>query len=215
MKTFSKIFLVLFIVAAATALYADENEETKKPERQVTTLFGTCGGDIFISGYGALTGSYSRIKDKDAWFGGVRGGVIVNNLVFGGSFSGLVYPDKREEFGDNSFTDGRDYIDFGYGGFMTEYYFSPTSLVHFSVGTTIGGGALTFHADDNDDNDSQGEDVFFAVEPEINVFVNITRFCRIGLGGSYRYINGIDNDNYKDKDFSGFNAKVIAAFGWF
>jgi hypothetical protein len=73
---------------------------------------------------------------------------------------------------------------------------------------------------DDDDNDDDNEhhssaDKFFVVEPEVNIFVNLARFCRVGIGGSYRYVNGLDNEIYKDKHFSGANVKVIAAFGWF
>ncbi|MBN2401862.1 MAG: hypothetical protein JXN64_05640 [Spirochaetes bacterium] len=195
---------------------AQDAEKPDKPKRVVNTFFGGMGKDIYISGYGAFTGSYARIKHKDAFLPGFRAGVILDNFVVGFSGAGLAYPNERKDFGDKSYTDNKDYVNFGYGGGMIEYYFFPKKLVHFSIGTTIGGGGLNFSSDDDDDDDDhRGADKFFVVEPEVNIFVNLARFCRIGIGGSYRYINGLDNDVYKDKHFSGANVKVIAAFGWF
>jgi hypothetical protein len=237
MKNMSKFFLVILAVFLLniTGVFAQETgkvtQETgkpvqdlqipEKPKREVNTLFRNMGKDIYISGYGAFTGSYARIKGHDAFLPGFRAGLILENFVIGASGTGLSHPNKRSEFGDNSYTDGKDYVNFGYGGAMIEYYFFPKKLVHFSIGTTIGGGGLSFSSHkDNDDNDNDHEhkssaDKFFVVEPEANVFVNLARFCRVGIGGSYRYINGLDNDTYKDKHFSGANFKVIAAFGWF
>jgi hypothetical protein len=198
---------------------ASETEKPEKPKRVVDTVFGSFGKDVYISGYGAFTGSYARIKHEDAFLPGFRAGVILDNFVLGISGTGLAHPDRRRDYGDNSYTDGKDYINFGYGGGLIEYYFFPKKLVHFSIGTVIGGGGLGFSSDkddDDDDNDHKsGADKFFVVEPEANLFINLARFCRIGIGGSYRYIKGLDNDFYKDKHFSGPSVRVTAAFGWF
>jgi hypothetical protein len=199
---------------------AQDTEKPDKPKREVDTLFKYKRSDFYISGYGAFTGSYARIKGQDAFLPGFRAGVILDNFVLGFSGAGLAHPNKRTEFGDKSYTDNKDYVNFGYGGGMIEYYFFPKRLVHLSIGTTIGGGGLSFssHKDNDDDDDNEHHstaDKFFVVEPEANIFVNITRFCRVGIGGSYRYIKGLDNETYKDKHFSGPNVKVIAAFGWF
>jgi hypothetical protein len=198
---------------------APEAEKPEKPKRVVETVFSGIGKDIYISGYGAFTGSYARIKHEDAYLPGFRAGVILDNFVLGFSGTGLAHPNKRRDYGDNSYTDGRDYINFGYGGGLIEYYFFPKKLVHFSIGTVIGGGGLSFSSDkdDDDDNDNHksGADKFFVVEPEANIFINLARFCRIGIGGSYRYIKGLDNEVYKDRHFSGPSVRVTAAFGWF
>ncbi|MFH0975730.1 MAG: hypothetical protein V1874_08085 [Spirochaetota bacterium] len=233
MKSMSKFFAVILAVflfgnsgifaqeAAKAATEAEKitntGETQDKPKREVSALFKGIGKDTYISGYGALTGSYSRIKGEDAFLPGFRAGLILDNLVIGLSGTCLAHPNKRSDFGDNSYTDGKDYVDFSYGGAMVEYYFFPQKLVHFSIGTVIGGGSLRFSSDrdDDDDNDNRGGDKFFAVEPEANVFINLARFCRVGIGGSYRYINGLDNDTYKDRHFNGANVKLVAAFGWF
>ncbi len=195
-----------------------EAEKPEKPKRKVETIFSGLGKDMYISGYGALTGSYARIKHEDAFLPGFRAGLILDNFVLGLSCTGLAHPDKRKDFGDNSYTDGKDYINFGYGGGMIEYYFFPKKLVHFSIGTVIGGGELSFSSDKDDDDDDKhksGADKFFVVEPEANMFINLARFCRVGIGASYRYVRGLDKEEYKDRHFSGPSVKVTAAFGWF
>ncbi|MBN2038460.1 MAG: hypothetical protein JW864_00355 [Spirochaetes bacterium] len=196
---------------------AENTEEQIKPERKISTLFGDINNDgLFISGYLAATPSYTRIKGKDSMLMGGRGGLIINNFVIGGGGYGLVYPREAKDYGIDITDSDKEYVNFGYGGGMLEYYLFPTKLVHVSLGTLVGGGGFNYSSkkDDDDDDDYEG-DAFFVVEPEANIFINVTRFCRLGVGASYRYVNGIDDENFKDKDFSGASAKVIVAFGWF
>ena len=107
-------------------------------------------------------------------------------------------------------------VGFGYGGLLIEYYLNPKDLVVFSAGTLIGaGGVSLYNSRTHDENHDNHGDTFFALEPEVNIFVNITRFCRIGVGASYRYTNGIHSEEFSDKDFRGPSAKIMAQFGWF
>ena len=109
----------------STSIYADDTEESEKPKRKVNTLVGSLSDDIYVSGYGAIIPTYSRIKGEDAFLCGFRGGLILDNVVLGFSVTGLAYPYKREDFGNDSFTDNKPYVNFGYGGAMMEYYFFP------------------------------------------------------------------------------------------
>ena len=129
---------------------------------------------------------------------------------------GLAAPGKRENYGDE-YTGIYDEVQFGYGGFLTEYYFNPKDLVVFSIGTLIGGGGLYFSQDNEDDEDdhNEGGDNFFVIEPELNVFIHVTRFCIVGAGVSYRYVNGINSEGMDDKDFRGPAASAMVQFGWF
>ena len=128
----------------------------------------------------------------------------------------LAHPRDRSDFSGKTYFGNYDRVDFAYGGGLIEYYFTPKSLFGFSAGATIGGGGLTFHSrKEAYDEDEYGSDVFFVAEPEVNVFVNITKFCRIGAGISYRYVKGIGVDEFDDKDFRGPSIGIIVAFGWF
>jgi hypothetical protein len=214
-----KLFFALSAVLIASgALFADAPADTeKKQDNPPTTLLG--GTDIHLSGYGAPMWQFTKIGNKFAHLAGIRGGLIMNDsFVVGLSGYGLAYPSKRAKLSGDTYTGSEPYMNFGYGGLLLEYHFMPKSLVNFSVGTTIGGGGIGFSEKykENDDNDRQGvQKKFFVIEPEIGAYVNVVRFCRLGVLASYRFTKGANTDEFKDKDFRSFGGSVAAEFGWF
>ena len=176
-----------FIITSAMAEDVKQDAPPPKKDNPPKTLIDTKNADF--SGYGGVYTSLSKIGDTAGCLVGGRGGLIINDkFVIGLAGMGLVYPTKRDKLTDNDYAGTMDRVDFGYGGGLIEYYLNPKELVVFSAGTLIGGGALSFHADDTDNDDDDG-DKFFVIEPELNVFVNVTRFCRIGIGVSYRFVS--------------------------
>ena len=194
---------------------ADIMKEVAKLKNETQTLLSM--SSLSLSGYIAPVVRFSKMGDSYSTLVGGRGGLIINdNFVLGGGGMALVHPRDRSDFSGKKYSGNYDKVDFAYGGGLMEYYFTPKSLFGFSVGTTIGGGGLTFHSrKEANDDDEYGSDVFFVAEPEVNFFVNITKFCRIGAGLSYRYIRGIGVDEFDDKDFRGPSVGIIFAFGWF
>jgi len=193
----------------------DVVKEVGKLKEDTQTLLKMA--NLSLSGYGAPLVRFSKMGDSYSTLVGGRGGLIINdNFVLGGSGMALAHPRDRSDFSGKTYFGNYDRVDFAYGGGLIEYYFTPKSLFGFSAGTTIGGGGLTFHSKKEAyDEDEYGSDVFFVAEPEVNVFVNITKFCRIGAGISYRYVKGIGVDEFDDKDFRGPSIGIIVAFGWF
>ena len=59
------------------------------------------------------------------------------------------------------------------------------------------------------------EKKFFVIEPEVGAYVNVARFCRLGVLASYRFTKGANTDEFKDKDFRSFGGSLAAQFGWF
>jgi hypothetical protein len=218
MKKMKKLIAVFGIIAlSAVMVFADETEEKKaeKPDNAPASLITM--KNLSLSGYGAPTVNFGTAAGEWAVYSGGRGGLIINDsFVIGGGGMGLVYPQKREKLTGDDYEGVDDRTMFGYGGVLFEYHFSAKDLFHFSLGTIIGAGSLGFfegrHSEDMEHN---GGDVFFAVEPEIMAYVNVTRFLRIGAGATYRFVNGINTEGIKDSDFRGFNASLVAAFGWF
>lgn len=193
----------------------DVMKEAGKIKEDTKTLLNM--GDLSLSGYGAPVIRFSKMGDSYSTLMGGRGGLIINdNVVIGACGMGLAHPRDRGDLSGKTYTGNYDRVDFAYGGGLLEYYFSPKSLFGFSAGATIGGGGLTFHSrKEAHDDDEYGSDVFFTAEPEVNFFINITKFCRIGAGLSYRFVRGIGVDEFDDKDFSGPTVGIIVAFGWF
>lgn len=215
MVTVSLLVLMLAVWSFASA--EEKLGDYKAKDNPPETLFG--GKDISITGYGAPLYRFSRAGEAWGSFAGGRGGFIINDqLVIGVQGVGLVYPQKRDDVSGDPYGGIRPYVGMGYGGGLIEYYLSPKKLFHVSLGAMIGGGNISFHERMNNDNDrnvSMRRDGFFIAEPEVNLFVNVARFCRIGIGVSYRYVRGIGSYELSDRDFRGPAGSVILAFGWF
>lgn len=219
MKIF-KIIVLLLILTASANIFAQEAPEVKKEtnKNETQTLFGGVASGLSFSGYGALDYKYTKIGEEYSSLGGFRGGLIIdNNYVIGAAFYGLAHENEREKFSGVDYTGTEPYMEFGYGGLLLDYHIMPKSLINFSVGCLIGGGSLDFYEDEDDhdhDRDSHG-DKFFVAEPEVHMYLNIAKFCRLGVGASYRFVNGIDSTDFENKDFSGLSGSVSAQFGWF
>ncbi len=193
----------------------DVMKEAGKLKEDTKTLLNM--GDLSLSGYGAPVIRFSKMGDSYSTLMGGRGGLIINdNFVIGACGMGLAHPRDRDSLSGEKYSGNYDRVDFAYGGGMVEYYFAPKSLFGLSIGATIGGGGLTFHSSKEAyDDDEFSSDVFFVAEPEVNFFINVTKFCRLGAGISYRYVRGIGVDEFDNKDFRGPSIGIIAAFGWF
>ena len=159
-----------------------------------------------VSGYVGPEAQFTSMKGNFGFLLGGRGGAIFNDrFVVGGAAYGLVQPTLNLPLDGDTKRMG-----VGYGGLLLEYYFSPRSLINYSVGALVGSGGVA------EIGDRAGRrTAFFVLQPEVNVFVNVTRFFRVGTGVAYRYSNGLNLNGFTDDDFRGFSGSLIFAFGGF
>lgn len=214
MKT-KKLHAALIILLLATSAIAEEAKKddnagsTRIPPKTLIDVKNS-----YYSGYMGIFTKSSKIGDAYGCLVGGKGGLIINDkFVIGGGGMGLTYPTGREKISGSDYTGTLDRVGFGYGGFLMEYYLNPKDIVVFSGGLLVGAGGITLYDENTDEN--RKADKFFVAEPEINVLVNVTRFCRVGVGVSYRFVNGIHSGEFADKDFRGPACSVMAQFGWF
>jgi hypothetical protein len=198
MKTLSGIALVLTLSVPALAGSALAQDET------------LIGGDIESGGYGALVVRYGEVKGTDGVFVGGQGGWIINHsLVLGAGGYGLA---NDIGVGDCDCLA----LGVGYGGLLVEYIIAPRKLVHLSVQAIIGGGGVTYYDRRFEcDYSVYDGDAFFVLEPAASLMLNLHRFVRVGIGGAYRYVDGVRYDDLTDSDLSGFSAQFTAKFGSF
>jgi len=199
-----KIFLsiITIILISTSQLFSQEE-----------TLIGN--GEVSHGGFGGPVIKFTQVKGEPGVLVGGRGGWIINHsFVIGGGGYGLV--NKIEA--NNDFLGLRPYLNFGYGGVELEYIIQSDKLLHFTVCTLIGGGAVSYREhlwDDSWDEWNSPNDAFFVLEPSAGVELNIISFFRVNAGVSYRFISGAEFDDLKNKDLAGVSAFLTLKFGKF
>jgi hypothetical protein len=196
-------------------------------DEKVKTLLG---GDNRIGAYGAFETKLSQLDNGLGFLMGGRGGVIINNVFsFGGGGYGLL-PSKKfncpisgHELEKDNFWTG------GYGGLFFEYINSSNEVLHFTVNTLIGAGAITYVSHSNIINSNGFRfdhpiSVTWVFEPGVTLDLNVTKFFRMGLGISYRYapnfefkytVDGVENDIVPNTAFNGISINLAFKFGDF
>jgi hypothetical protein len=160
--------------------------------------------DVFI----APVGKFTQINDAFAFLGGVRAGWIINQrYVIGLGGYGLVN-DVPGPTIDTAITPD---LAIKYGGVELEYIIRPEDMVHFSVATLVALGYVRYDYTDSTRND---DDTFWVLEPTVNVYVNMTKYLRTGLGLGYRFAGDVNlGKDVKDVDLSGFAVTLSLNFG--
>ena len=192
-----KIFVSIITIFLAVSVYAEDEAKYKSPN----VLFNIKPDDISI--YWGLNSRYSFSDSKTYLAGAKIGALIDHNFAIGLGAMGLVYPTKTEKFLDSPFNTYYNKTRLYYGGMMLAYYFNPKDLIVFSIGNLVGGGIFRLEKDKSATTPNVN-DKFFVVEPEVNIFLNIIQYCRIGVGSSYRFTKGVGTEglNKKFKDFT-------------
>ncbi len=204
--------MVLVLIVSASALAQEE------------TLLGST--EIEHGGYGAVVVKYTTVNNKAGVLVGARGGWIINHTFsIGLAGYGLANNVRAHTVG----LFGQEYVNLGYGGLDLEYVVNSDHLIHFSVHSLFGAGAVGFRhaweAEDNNWDDMWGGDydhnwyhqydTFFVVEPGVNVDMNVTSWFRMSLGASYRYVSGVSSGATTSKDISGPSGMLTFRFGSF
>ena len=185
--------------AAAPASAADEP----------ATLVGSRGflkhnGWYIAPSFGAtsLDGHFSSMA-------GLRGGWLINRQ-FGIGLAANVFGWDSTHI-DSPRANTR--VDGGYGGLLLQYVIASDQLLHGSIETTLGAGALCYDA-------ASGERCndpirFYVFEPTANLELNVTSFMRIAVGGGYRFAAVKDSSRSPDAELSGFVTRTSLKFGQF
>lgn len=208
MKKLTMLFVLALIVTFAFA-------QDDTPNEEIRTVFSN---PRVNGGYGAFTIGYTQIDGQDALISGVRGAVIIDHsLAIGLGGYGFVNNLDYHTYINNDLSEYT--IAGGYGGIFIEPIIAGTSPVHlsFPVLFGIGGVALV------DDNNYRWEhsfydvdnDVFFVVEPAVELEFNFTRFFRTALTASYRHTSNLELYETDPDVLRGFNFGMTFKFGKF
>jgi len=206
-----KQLLILALVVLAQGAFA----QNKRSSDEFGTILSNDAGSN--GGYGALSIAYTEIDNKDAFVVGARGGWIINHsfsLGLGG------YGFINDIHYNDPFYDNFDYnLAGGYGGLFIEPIVAPMSPVHVSFPILLGFGAVSYiHDYDHWDYSWEREglhDVFWVVEPAVELEFNMTRFFRLAATASYRFTSDVEMDLTDPDLMKGVNVGLVFKFGKF
>jgi len=178
------------------------------------TLFG--GKKVTLGGFGGVEAAYTRLVHTDNMLVCGDAGLLINHeFSVGGGGCGLVTRldmSRRTGVAD-------DRLMFGYGGLRLRYHFMALNVVNVAVGALVGGGGMVIgkwdSRRDEPSGDNRGQASFFVFEPQVSMFVNVTRWMRTGVSGGYRVVSGVDTKYISNSELGGATAGLDLQFGWF
>jgi hypothetical protein len=203
-------------ISTTTVTSAAPSAPSAEQEQDQTLL----GRQTRHGGYGAPETKLTTLTGDAAMLVGAQAGWIIDrHFIIGAAGYGLVT--THSPVAELQRPTGPSRIELGYGGPRIGYIYRPSSLVHFSVGMLIGAGGMRIAtrnpAADNGDGgyDHHDSTVFFAMEPQLEAELNVARHVRLGIGGSYRYIESTGKPGLRSSDLSGPAASLAVKIGYF
>jgi hypothetical protein len=183
-KTFILSTLLVLIYSAA---FSQDPEFEYYKSREIKTLLGRNreGG-----AYGAFTSGYSVIDHRNAvLFGGRFGWLASHSIGIGLGATGFI-----NEFHYEPSLNGDVSLAGGYGGLYIEPILFPRFPIHLSFPVLFGAGGISYVSKESSQNNNLVEDseAFLLIEPAAEIELNLTRFCRIALGATYRFPTAFD-----------------------
>jgi hypothetical protein len=211
MKHFLITFALIVLVFPMFAQQTIRIEERKSSE--IKTLFKPDKRDGFYLGSSI---GYSPIDNSNGLVLSSRFGWIMDRwFTFG--LSGSVFANNIDKF-NYSYSSTNDALFLGgaYGGLFIEPILAPMKPIHLSFPVIIGGGgAVAFNDFYSNSPDDFSDDVFFMIEPGMELEVNFTRWMRIAAFVSYRYTSDINMDNVSAGALRNYTTGMSFKIGWF
>ncbi|WP_340113383.1 hypothetical protein [Maribellus mangrovi] len=212
--------LSIVLVLIMAAFYAGAQDDYTNDE--VETIFTKRKSN---GGYGAFSLGYSQIAGRDALISGARGAFIFDHsFAIGlGGYGFVNNLDYSSYSHDNP--EDRFMLAGGYGGLFIESIIAGTKPVHVSFPILVGMGGIAlventgwgweWDIDPYHTGHEYDHDLFFVVEPAVELEFNLTRFFRAAAYASYRFTSEIELYETDDDVLNGFNFGMTFKFGKF
>lgn len=207
MRKLAAIILFATVTNLVMAQDYDSNE--------IQTIFSQ--KDKSNGGYGAISISYTEIDSKDAFVMGARGGWVINHsFAMGLGGYGFI---NDIDYNDPFNNDLNYNLAGGYGGIFLEPIVGSRMPVHLSFPVLFGIGGVSYIENHNhwDYWWSQDglNDVFWVVEPAVELEFNMTRHFRMAATASYRFTSDIEMDMTDPELLEGLNIGLVFKLGKF
>jgi hypothetical protein len=213
----------IVIISIVFALLSGIHSKAQEKESNVKYIFKS---STELKGFGTFEMKLSQIVNMQGTQSegevpilllGATGGVTVNKfLLFG--VGGYGISTKASIQGTNPNKPLRLYG--GYGGVLLGFNIFPRKVIHLSFPVLIGAGNIyledeSFFSNGYDESFVVEKSTFFVAEPGALIEVNITNFFHLGIGVSYRYIDGLNMENLSSEDLTNWSGNLVFKFGHF
>jgi hypothetical protein len=203
MRKFVLIFIFLSgIVPIVNNLYS-QNSDPKSEPKYLIDLTKTK-----LTGFGNTHSELSFINSELAYSSGASGAFLFNYKFYAGIYSlslqsnhlvESIYPANHNPITnplEPSYSSNK--IRFNHGGLMFGYILEPNNLWHLNTNIKIGSGriALTDKDFDFSNMDTHHSDWVGVVTPEVDVELNLARWCKVGFSLGYRFVFAVDKNMY-------------------
>jgi len=210
-----RTILFTLLLAFAISCFSQDPEFEYYKSREIKTLLGR---DRVGGAYCSFYGGYTEIDNNHAVLFGGRFGWLANHSVgVGFGATGFI-----NEYHYDANLDKDVFLAGGYGGLCIEPILLPRMPVHLSFPTLFGAGGISFITKEGTANENFVEDseVFLIIEPAAEIEVNLTRFFRLAVGGSYRFPTSFniglnETPSVSTSSLKGFSYTVSLKFGKF
>lgn len=212
-----------FILAALILITASSIAQTDTNRAPIQTVFGK---PQHIGWWISPDFAYTQLSNRDAWLGGMSGGVILDHS-FSIGVAGYGIMNSNSLVYSNVLDTANVYLYGGYGGLKLEYRLWPLKMINIAFPLLIGGGGVGYstwnwnhdYYYDDPYHDHHHEyyswDGFFVLEPGVTVGINLLRFMRLDVGASYRWAPSVNLPSTSRELTDGFNATMALRFGGF
>ncbi len=193
-----------------TSLFVFFLLSTSLQAQEMETLFSK---GITIGGFGGPLVGFSSVDGEFGVSAGGGGGVIINQSFFlGGYGMGLATIHQRPDVYHNGYDPIQEpftspmhnhlALNFGHGGLWIGYWNKPNQLFHWGISSKLGAGGISLYDTEFsfDEYAEVGKDVVYVINPQIEAEINMTSWFKISMALGYRYVGGISDNTYTNKD---------------
>jgi hypothetical protein len=167
-------------------------------------------GKVSHGGFGGPAIKMTWMNGQPGFMTGGRAGWIINHtFVLGTANYNLLSNIDVPETGPA----GGTYLAMEYSGLELEYIHKSDRLVHYSIHSLVAPGSVYLR--DGNFNRSTSSDYIFVLEPSLSVTLNVVKFFRVSLSGSYRLVFDVESGGLTDQDLWGAGVALIFKFGKF
>ena len=208
-----KKIAMLFVMALTVMIVVAQDENRK----EIQTLFSNQNSLGF---YGSFTLGYSQINGKDALVSGGRAAMIFNHSTAVG-LAGYGFVNNMEGYRWEDENMLKYSLAGGYGGIFIEPIAGGLNPVHVAFPVLFGLGGIAQVRNYGPGYwefpylDTPESDLFFIVEPAVELEANLARFFRAAATLSYRFTSNIELFDVSPDVLRGFHFGLTFKFGKF